>query len=81
MWSSGLVHRKRNKRRKRNKSALLQHNPLFPQLGEMKELRSSGLCQVKAESGTLDGWNHFIEGIAFHLKSSATLFGSTIGSP
>ncbi len=28
------------------------------------------LCQVKAESDTIDGWNHFIEGIGFHLKSS-----------
>ena len=42
---------------------------------------SYGLCQVKAESGTIDGWNHFIEGIAFHLKSSVTPFGCTIGSP
>ena len=40
-----------------------------------------GLCQVKAESDTIDGWNHFIEGIAFHLKSSVTLSGYTIGSP
>ena len=42
---------------------------------------ADGLCQVKAESGTLEGWNHFIEGIAFHLKSSVTLSGYTIGSP
>jgi len=40
-----------------------------------------GLCQVKAESGTIDGWNHFIEATAFRLKSSVTLSGSTIGSP
>ena len=39
------------------------------------------LCQVKAESGTIDGWNHFIEGNPFHLKSSVTLSGYTIGSP
>ena len=39
------------------------------------------LCQVKAESGTIDEWNHLIEGIAFHLKSSVTLSGYTIGSP
>ncbi len=40
----------------------------------------SGLCQVKAESGTIGGWNHFIEGIAFRQKSSVTLSGCTIGS-
>ena len=42
--------------------------------------REIGLCQVKAESGTIDGWNHFIEGIAFRLKSSVTLSGCIIGS-
>ena len=26
--------------------------------------RVRDLCQVKAESGTIDGWNHVIEGIA-----------------
>ena len=39
------------------------------------------LCQVKAESGTIDGWNHFIEATAFRLKSSVTLSGCTTGSP
>ena len=53
--------------------------PTFPIVSPKESLE--GLCQVKAESGTLGGWNHFIEGIAFHLKSSVTLSGYTIGSP
>ena len=44
-------------------------------------LDSGGLCQVKAESSTIDGWNHFIEATAFRLKSSVTLSGCTTGSP
>jgi alkyl hydroperoxide reductase subunit AhpC len=54
----------------------------YPLVGdpELKVVKLYGLCQVKAESGTIDGWNHFIEGIAFHLKSSVTLSGYTIGS-
>jgi len=56
-----------------------------PELGALRERIDGwdivqGLCQVKAESGTIGGWNHNIEGIAFHLKSSATLSGCTIGS-
>ena len=39
------------------------------------------LCQVKAESSTIDEWNHFIEATAFRLKSSVTLSGCTTGSP
>ncbi|MCZ6752982.1 MAG: hypothetical protein O7E51_14295 [Acidobacteria bacterium] len=42
---------------------------------------SDGLCQVEKASGTIDGWNQFIEGIAFHLKSTVTPSGYTLGSP
>ena len=54
--------------------------PLHGVTVRIVELGRAGLCQVKAESDTMDGWNHFIEGIAFHLKSSVTPFGCTIGS-
>ena len=40
-------------------------------LGQVQSFRS--LCPVRAESGTIDGWNHFIEGIAFHLKTGSNV--------